>query len=65
MKNSKIKKLLSLEDVLAGKEARQLRQQNFKEKYETTIVSITVNMPGPVKDMPILGRLRDYALKGT
>jgi len=63
MGNSKIKKLLSLEDVLAGKEARQLRQHNFKVKYETTIVSITVNMPGPVKDMPILRRLRDYAVK--
>ena len=52
---------ITLEDILAGKEARYNRQKDFREKYGTVLVSITINMPGPVKDMPILRRLRDYA----
>jgi holo-ACP synthase/triphosphoribosyl-dephospho-CoA synthase len=56
-------KEITLEEVLAAKEIRCNRQQAFKEKYKTTIVSITINMPGAVKDMPILRRLRDYAVQ--
>ena len=55
--------MITLDDILAGKEARYKRQQDFREKYKTTLVSITINMPGPVKDLPILRRLRDYALQ--
>lgn len=55
--------MLTLVDILAGKEARFHRQQAFREKYKTTLVSITINMPGSVKDLPILRRLRDYAVQ--
>lgn len=56
---------ITLEDILAGKEARYARQTAFREKYGTALVSITINMPGPVKDMPILRRLRDYAVQAV
>lgn len=55
--------MITLTDILAGKEARYCRQQAFRERYKTPLVSITINMPGPVKDMPILRRLRDYAVE--
>ena len=55
--------MITLVDILAGKEARYQRQQKFREKHQTTLVSITINMPGPVKDLPITRRLRDYAVQ--
>lgn len=55
--------MLTLVDILAGKEARFHRQQAFRETYKTSVVSITINMPGPVKDLPVLRRLRDYAVQ--
>ena len=56
-------KLLTLNDILGSKEVRFKRQQAFREKHGTILVSITMNMPGSVKDMPILRRLRDYAVQ--
>lgn len=58
-----INKQTKLADLLAAKEDRYHRQNTFREKYRAPLVSITINMPGPVKDMPILRRLRDYALQ--
>lgn len=58
-----INEQIKLSDLLAAKEARYQRQQAFREKYKAPLVSITINMPGPIKDMPILRRLRDYAVK--
>jgi len=63
MNNNKIGKLLSLQEILAGKEERQCRQYTFRAQYKTSMVSITINMPGPLKDKLILRRLRDYALR--
>jgi len=54
---------ITLADVLAAKEDRYRRQQLFREKYGTPMISITINMPGAVKDAPILRRLRDYAVQ--
>ncbi len=54
---------VTLEEVLAAKDARYHRQQMFKEKYQGTIISITLNVPGAVKDTPVLRRLRDYAVQ--
>lgn len=56
---------ITLEDILVGKEARYNRQTAFREKYKTALISITINMPGSVKDMPILRRLRDYAVQAV
>ena len=57
------KELVTLEDILAAKEARSTRQREFKEKHEGLVVSITINMPGSIKDTPVLRRLRDYAVQ--
>ncbi|HWR40185.1 MAG TPA: citrate lyase holo-[acyl-carrier protein] synthase [Patescibacteria group bacterium] len=53
--------LLTLEDVLAAKEARQARQCLFRQRYEKTLVSLTINMPGPVKDGALVRRLAAQA----
>lgn len=52
---------MTLPDILAAKEARSQRQQEMLKKYGLPLVSITINMPGPVKDFPVLRRLCDYA----
>jgi len=54
---------LTLADILASKEARYSRQQVFRAKCKGPMISITINMPGAVKDTPILRRLRDYAVQ--
>lgn len=58
-----IDKKITLDDVLGAKEARFQRQQAFKEKHGKIVVSVTINMPGAVKDTPVLRRLRDYAVQ--
>lgn len=52
---------ITLTDLLAAKEARQARQQRLRDQYKAPIVSMTINMPGPEKDSPVLRRLCDYA----
>lgn len=47
---------------MAAKEARSQRQQEMLKKYNLPLVSITINMPGPNKDLPVLRRLCDYAV---
>lgn len=56
-------KQMTLEDILAAKEARYSRQNIVRERHGIPLVSITINMPGAVKDTPILRRLRDYAVQ--
>ncbi|MBC8015496.1 MAG: triphosphoribosyl-dephospho-CoA synthase CitG [Sporomusaceae bacterium] len=58
-----INEQIKLADLLAAKEVRYDRQNAFRKKYRAALISITINMPGPIKDMPILRRLRDYAVK--
>ena len=53
---------LILEQVLAAKEERQARQRQFRGKYGAAIASITVNIPGSVKDSPAIRQLCDYAV---
>lgn len=52
---------VTLEGILAAKEARRKRQQVMLTNLGLTLVSITVNMPGPIKDGPLLRKLCDYA----
>lgn len=56
-------RIITLTDILAAKEDRSNRQQGFQAAYPGVMVSITLNMPGAVKDTPILRRLRDYAVQ--
>lgn len=42
--------MVTLEEILANREARAKRQQALLAAYALPLVSFTVNMPGPVKD---------------
>ncbi|EAX47367.1 Holo-ACP synthase., Triphosphoribosyl-dephospho-CoA synthase [Thermosinus carboxydivorans Nor1] len=53
---------LVLSDILTAKEQRRSRQEALRAEYGTPIISITVNIPGPVKDRPEVRRLCDYAV---
>ncbi|MEN6413932.1 MAG: triphosphoribosyl-dephospho-CoA synthase CitG [Veillonellales bacterium] len=53
---------ITLQDILAANDRRQLRQQTMREKYGTALASITLNIPGPVKDGPRLRQLLNYAI---
>ncbi|MDD4601582.1 2-(5''-triphosphoribosyl)-3'-dephosphocoenzyme-A synthase [bioreactor metagenome] len=55
-------KNVTLDDVLAAKEDRHKRQKEMLKKYNSPIISITINMPGPVKDLPVTRQLLDYAV---
>ncbi|GBG56832.1 putative 2-(5''-triphosphoribosyl)-3'-dephosphocoenzyme-A synthase [Sporomusaceae bacterium FL31] len=55
-------KTVTLADILAAKEARKQRQDEVRAVTGCPIVSISLNMPGAVKDLPILNQLRDYAV---
>ena len=48
---------LTLEEVLAAKEARQERQQALRLRTALPLVSITLNIPGPIKDSEVLRSL--------
>lgn len=53
---------LTLQDILAAKDLRYLRQRAMREKHGSVLVSITINTPGPVKDMPVFHELLDYGI---
>jgi len=54
--------MVTLRDILEAKEQRRDRQDAFRREYGLTLVSITINMPGTVKDIPAVRLLCDYAV---
>lgn len=54
--------MLTLHEILAANEQRVLRQNEFRQKYNATVVSITINIPGEMKDSPVIRRLCDFAV---
>ena len=52
---------ITLEQLLASKEARQQRQQRLRKHYGTAIASITINIPGSTKDSTVIRQLCAYA----
>jgi holo-ACP synthase/triphosphoribosyl-dephospho-CoA synthase len=58
-----LNKMVTLQAILAAKEARRDRQECLRRRFRLPIVSITINMPGVVKDYPILRQLCDYAVQ--
>ncbi|VBB07387.1 apo-citrate lyase phosphoribosyl-dephospho-coa transferase [Lucifera butyrica] len=52
-----------LEDILTAKENRRLRQIALIDRYGLPVVSITLTIPGSVKDSPVLRCLRDYGVE--
>lgn len=47
---------VSLEDMLAARERRAAVQQQLLEKYRLPLISYTLNIPGPIKDSPLIRR---------
>ena len=47
---------VSLEDMLAAREHRAAVQQQLLEKYRLPLISYTLNIPGPIKDSPLIRR---------
>lgn len=47
---------VSLMQILEAREARVLRQRCLLERYHSTLISFTMNIPGPVKNSPLIRR---------
>lgn len=45
-----------LEQMLAAREARSMRQFTLNRKYGLPIISFSMNIPGPIKDSPLIRR---------
>ncbi|MBR3561723.1 MAG: citrate lyase holo-[Oscillospiraceae bacterium] len=58
---------VTLEQVLAAQDARTQRQNALLERYHMPVISFSMNLPGPVKDSPLIRRAyftgRDTLLK--
>lgn len=47
---------VTLEEMLAARESRSFRQMELNRQWGMTIISFSMNIPGPVKDAPIIRR---------
>lgn len=47
---------VTLEEMLAAREARSFRQMELNRQWGLTIISFSMNIPGPVKDAPLIRR---------
>lgn len=47
---------ITLEQILTAREERTNRQSSLNTKYHCPILSFTMNIPGPVKDTPLIRR---------
>ena len=47
---------VTLEEMLAAREARSFRQMELNRQWGMTIISFSMNIPGPVKDAPLIRR---------
>ena len=54
---------VNLAQVLDAKEKRFERQQRLLHEYGLPLVSLTINMPGAIKDLPVLRRLCEYGVR--
>lgn len=55
--------VVNLPELLASRDARQTRQQEWLAQYAMTLISLTVVAPGPVKDSVLTRRIFNYALR--
>lgn len=54
---------VDLAAVLEAKEKRYARQQRLRQTHGLALASLTINMPGAVKDLPVLRRLCEYGVR--
>ena len=45
---------MELHDILLAREKRAQRQKELLQKYNTTLISFTMNIPGPTKNSPLI-----------
>ena len=45
---------VTLPEMLEAREKRAIRQQTLLQRYTRTMVSFTMNIPGPVKNSPLI-----------
>ena len=47
---------ISLREVLDARERRAWKQQELLREFQRPVLSFTMNIPGPVKDSPLIRR---------
>lgn len=52
---------ITLEDILEAREARTARRRRMQEEYALPCLSLSMNIPGPVKDSPCIRALFRHA----
>lgn len=56
--------VVSLPELLASRESRQLRQQRWLAKHSVTLISLTIVSPGAIKDTPLTRSIFNLAWQG-
>lgn len=54
---------ISLDELLASRDARQARQQAWLAQYAMPLISLTTLAPGPVKDNELTRRIFNHGLR--
>ena len=54
---------ISLQEVLDARERRAWKQQELLRQFQRPVLSFTMNIPGPVKDSPLIRRGFDAGLR--
>lgn len=54
---------ITLPELLASRDARQARQQQWQTKYASSLISFTTVTPGPVKDSELSRRIFNHGIR--
>lgn len=54
---------IGLPELLTGRDARQVRQQQWLATYATALISFTTVAPGPVKDSELTRRIFNHGVR--
>ncbi len=47
---------VTLQDILTAREARAARQDSLRKEFQSPLISFSMNIPGPIKDSPLIRR---------
>ncbi len=47
---------VTLQDILSAREARAARQDSLRKEYGSPLITFSMNIPGPIKDSPLIRR---------
>lgn len=54
---------ITLHELLASRDARQARQQQWQKKYPASLISFTTVAPGPIKDSELSRRIFNHGIR--